>query len=130
MRQMERTVLELLLAAQLDRKAKLDAGRVDTVFKVGDQVLLRTKELLDVVDIGKLKPRWDGSFTVTATPSPNAYTLALPSRMQCSPTVNVDRLMLFHARVGASPPPGPVDDPAQEGEHEVEMLLNRKTSST
>jgi hypothetical protein len=32
---------------QAGRKAKLDAGRVDTVFAVGDQVLLRTKELLD-----------------------------------------------------------------------------------
>ena len=128
MRQMERTVRELLLAAQLDRKAKLDAGRVDTVFKIGDQVLLRTKELLDAADIGKLKPRWDGPFTVMAVPSPNAYTLALPPRMKCSPTVNVDRLKPFHTRVGASPPPGPVDDPGQEGEHEVEMLLNRKTS--
>lgn len=49
--------------------------------------------------------------------------------MKCSPTVNVDRLKPFHTRVGASPPPGPVDDPGQEGEHEVEMLLNRKTSS-
>ncbi len=45
-------------AAQRDseRKAKLDAGRVDTarMFKLGDQVLLRTQELLDVADISKL----------------------------------------------------------------------------
>ncbi len=38
----------------VERRAKLDAGRVDTVFKVGDLVLLRTKELLDM---GKLLPR-------------------------------------------------------------------------
>ena len=36
-------------------KAKLDAGRVDTVFHVGDRVLLRTRELLDAADIGKLR---------------------------------------------------------------------------
>jgi hypothetical protein len=51
------TMRELLAAAQQERKAKLDAGRVDTVFNVGDRVLLRTKELLDAADIGKLRPR-------------------------------------------------------------------------
>ena len=48
---------EPLAAAQADRKAKLDAGRVDTVFEVGGRVLLRTKELLDTADIGKLRLR-------------------------------------------------------------------------
>ncbi len=47
MRELELSVRELLAAAQLERKAKLDTGQVDTVFKVGDQVLLLTKELLD-----------------------------------------------------------------------------------
>ena len=126
MRAMEVTVRELLAAAQAERKAKLDAGRVDTVFKVGDLVLLRTKELLDAADIGKLRPRWDGPFPVTACPSPNAYTLALPRRMRCSPTVNVDRLKPFVERAGAVPAPGPVSDAGQEGEHEVELLLNRR----
>ncbi len=48
-----------MAAAQQERKAKLDAGRVDTVFKVWDQVLLLTKKLLDAADIGKLLPLWD-----------------------------------------------------------------------
>ncbi len=63
-----------MLATQAERKARLDAGRVDTVLKVGDRVLLRTKELLDAADIGKLRPRWGGPFTVMTCPSPNAYT--------------------------------------------------------
>jgi hypothetical protein len=58
MRELELTVRELLSAAQQERKsaaqqerkAKLDAGRVATVFQVGDKVLLRTKELLDAAD--------------------------------------------------------------------------------
>ncbi len=115
MRTMELTVLELLAAVQQACKVKLDAGRVNTVFKVGDRVLLRTKELLDAADIGKLLPRWDGPFTVTGCPSPNAYTLALPRRMLCCPTVNVDRLKPFHARIDSPPAPGPVSDPEQEG---------------
>ena len=123
---MEVTVRELLAASQAEQKVKLDAGRVDTVFKVGDRVLLRTKELLDAADIGKLRPRWDGPFSVTACPGPNAYTLSLPSRMLCSPTVNVDRLKPFFERAGEAPAPGPVSDAGQEGEHEVELLLNRR----
>ena len=97
------------------------------MFRVGDRVLLRTKELLDAADIGKLRPRWDGPFTVLACPSPNAYTLALPRRMRCSPTVNVDRLKPSFERAGSPPAPGPVSDAGQEGEHEVELLLNRRT---
>ncbi len=78
MRKMERTVRELLAAAQQERIAKLDAGRVDTVLKGGDRVQLRTEERLDAED--------KGPFAVTACPSPNTYTLALPRKM-----VNVDR---------------------------------------
>ncbi len=104
-----------MAAAQQERKAKLDAGRVDTVFKVGDRVLLRTKELLNAADIGKLMPRWDGPFTVTACSSPNAYTLALPPRMQCSRTVNVDRLKPFHERFDAPPAPGQVSESVRPG---------------
>jgi hypothetical protein len=49
MRTMELTVRELLAAAQQERKAKLDAGRVDTVLKAGGRVLLRTKVLLSTL---------------------------------------------------------------------------------
>ncbi len=55
MRALELMVRELLAAAQRERKVKLDAGRVDMVFKVGDQVLLRTKDLLDAAYIDKLR---------------------------------------------------------------------------
>ncbi len=46
--------------------------------------------------------------------------------MQCIRTVNVDQLKPFHEPVDAPPAPGLVSDPGQEGEHEVELLLNRR----
>ena len=51
------TVRQLLAAAQAERMAKLDAGLVAKVFEAGDRVQLRTKELLNSVDIGKLRTR-------------------------------------------------------------------------
>ena len=47
----------LLHAAEQERKAVLDRGRMDTTFQVGDQVMLQTKELLDAAEVGKLQPR-------------------------------------------------------------------------
>ena len=79
-RAIEAMVRELLAAAQAERKAKLDTDRVDTVFKVGDGMLLLTKELLDAADIGQLRPRWDGLFTVIACPSPTPTPLPCHAR--------------------------------------------------
>ncbi len=45
--------------------------------------------------------------------------------MQCSPTVNVDRLKPFFERDGVDPTPRSVSDVGQEGEHVVELLRNR-----
>jgi hypothetical protein len=67
-----------------------------------------------------------------ACPNPNAYTIALPRRMMCSPTVNVDRLKPYYEPVAAAPPAaGPASDAGQEGEHwhEVDLLLNRRTTA-
>ena len=80
--------------------------------------MLRTAELLDAADIGKLRPRWEGPFRVTALAGPTGPT----------PTVNVDRLKPYFARKDQPAPPGPrVSDPGQEGEYEVELILNRRT---
>ena len=127
MRALEEEVRALLHAAQQERKAAMDTGRVDTTFQVGDQVMLRTHELFDAAEVGKLRPRWEGPFPVEALAGPNTYTLTLPRRFKCSPTVNVDRLKPFHPRADRPDPPGPVSDPGREGEHVVEQLLNRKT---
>ncbi len=73
MKALEQEVLGLLHAAQQECKAALDPGRVDTTFRVGDQVILRTKELLDAAEVGKLRPLWEGPFPVAALAGPNTY---------------------------------------------------------
>ena len=60
MKALEQEVRAQLHAAQHARKAALDRGQVDTTFQVSDQVMLRTKELLEAAEVGKLRPRWEG----------------------------------------------------------------------
>ena len=90
-------------------------------------MLLRTKELLDAAEIGKLRPRWDGPLTATACPSPIAYTLASQRKMRCSPTVNVDRPSPFSSARTSHPLPARslTRGRPPAGEHEVDLLFNR-----
>lgn len=54
---------------------------------------LRTAELADLADVGKLRDRFYGPLRVAAVgPAPNTYTLALPPTLRFDPVVNVDRL--------------------------------------
>ena len=75
---LEQEVLALLHAAQQERKAALDRGRVDTTLEVGDRVLLRIKELLNATKVGKSCPRWEGPFTVEAVAVPAGPTRTGP----------------------------------------------------
>ena len=53
--------------------ARGSAGRPEgkSLCGAGDRALLRTKELLGAADIGKLRPRWNGSLLC----SPECVTL-------------------------------------------------------
>ena len=83
MQALEQEVRALLHAAQQERKAAMDKGRVDPVFRVGDEVMLRTAELLHAADIGKLRPRWEGPFRVTSLAAgPQHLQAGAPSAVQ------------------------------------------------
>ena len=61
-------------------------------------------------------------------PIPLPYSAECAAARGC-PTVNVDRLKPFFAeRAGGLPAPGPVSNVGMEDEHEVELLLNRRTT--
>ena len=122
---LEEEVRRLLHAAQAERKAKLDPGRVDVKFAPGDLVLVRSKELLDAADIGKLRDRWEGPFKVIKEAAPNAYLLKVAKRFRFDPTVNVDRLRPYVVRAGAPAQPGPIPGAAHDV-YEAEAVLNHK----
>ena len=66
-------VRALLHAAQQEREAAVDQGRVETPFQVGEQVMVRTKELLDAAEVGKLRQGWEPEGMV-AVAGHNTYT--------------------------------------------------------
>ncbi len=80
---------EVLTLRSRNARRSMDRGCVDTRVQVGGQVMLRTKDLLDAAEIGKLRPRWEGPFPLLK--GPDTYTLALPKRFQCSPNVDMLR---------------------------------------
>ena len=107
MRAIEASVRVLLAAAQADRKEKLCL--VDTVFQVGDRVLLRTKELLDAADIGKL--RLGGTVPSRCsparapTPAPSRCHVACAAARPSAPTASNPSLSVSGPRRPRGPSP-------------------------
>ena len=84
MKALEQEVRALLYAAQQERKAALDRGRVDTTFQV-DQAMLRAKELLDAAEVGRLRPRWEAPFPAAAVAGPGRPAQALLPSVRPAP---------------------------------------------
>ena len=122
MRQITEQVRALMLAQQQERKELHDPHRRAVTFQTGDRVLLATRQLTELAQVGKLRHRWAGPFEVMDSPAPNTYALRLPRSMRISPVINVDRLKLYRDRGDLA---GPVVDAA--GEAEVEIIVRRRT---
>ena len=98
---------------------------MDVKFAPGDLVLVRSKELLDAADIGKLRDRWKGPFKVIKEAAPNAYLLKVAKRFRFDPTVNVDCLRPYVVQTGALAQQGPIQGAAHDV-YEAEAVLNHK----
>ena len=94
---------------------------LDTTLQVGEQVMLRTMELLDAAGVGKLRPGGREPLRWRRSPAP------LPRRFKCSPTVNVDRLKPHNSLAARRNPPDQRPAPGLAGSQVVEQLLNRTT---
>jgi hypothetical protein len=112
-----------LQAAQQRQKAYADEHRRDVAFKVGDQVLLSTKNLtLKMVGSSKLMPKYVGPFTISRKVNKVAYELDLPPCMKIHNVFHVSLLNAYRSDGSVHPPPPPtlVDG---ELEYEVERIL-------
>ena len=78
-------------------------------FKVGDKVLLSTKNLPAhaITNLGsnKLLPRYIGPFKIIEQINPSSYRLGLPRRMRTHPTFYVGRLKPYHEASKDQNPP-------------------------
>ena len=112
-----------LHAAQQRQKAYADIRRRDVEFKVGDQVLLSTRNLtMKMVGSAKLMPKNHGPFTISRKINQVAYELDLPPCMKIHNVFHVSLLNAYRSDGSVHPPPPPtlVDG---ELEYEVERIL-------
>ncbi len=103
---------------------RANKGRTDITFKLGEKVLLSTKNLRVQADeiANKFLPKYIGPFTITKVISDVAYQLDLPETMKCHPVFHIDRLQPYNdsndtefpGRMQANRPLPPVEAPAPE----------------
>jgi len=99
-------------------------------FKVGDLVLLSTKELkwhMKGRRSEKLTEQFVGPYKVKNTILENAVELELPSTVHIHPVVNVSKLQMYKLQVEGQKAmiPAPVIVKEEE-EYEVEKILNKR----
>jgi hypothetical protein len=109
-----------------------NSNRREVLFKVGEKVLLSTKNLKDPKQsekANKLKNPYCGPFEIIQEISPVVYKLKLPKTMRIHPVFHVSQFKKYNTPdadrlVQDSPPPPRVID--IQGEYEIEKILQRK----
>jgi len=100
--------------------------------KVGDNVLVSTKQLLPDVDANrphkKFSPLFVGPFRIKSIRTPNAITLDLPPTIRAHPTFNIKFLKPYHTPSDlhtTTTSPAPIVVSGQE-EYEIDRILDHK----
>ena len=102
-------------------KSYADAKRQDTIFEVGEKVLLSTVNLNKHNQRRKLYPKFVGPFPILAKVNDVAYKLDLPVTM---PIHNVFHVSLLKTYIPGKIPPPPMPITVEgELEYEVERIL-------
>lgn len=123
---------ERLEAARQRAKRYADPKRKAVLYKVGDLVLLSTKNIqMKTPGVNKLLPKYLGPFPVTEVINAAAYRLQLPDCMRCHNVFHASLLQKYRANGSIQPPPLPLDfDDGEGGEwFEIETILDMRTVS-
>jgi len=131
MKEIQEEAQAVLRKAQEEMKKQADRHRGEVEkYKVGDMVLLSTKDLKWQM-VGrrtdKLTERFVGPYRVKGIVSSNAIELDLPSSIRIHPVVNVSRIRKYRDQVRGQKvtPPPPVEIQG-EMEYEVEKILSKR----
>ena len=114
---------------KMKKQADWHRGEVEE-YKVGDMVLLSTKDLKWQM-IGrrtnKLTERFIGPYRVKRIISSDAIELDLPSSVRIHPVVNVSRIRRYRDQVkGQKVTPPPPVEIQEKMEYEVEKILSKR----
>jgi len=121
----------VLKKSQKEIKKYADKNRKEVVeYKVGDRVLLSTKNLtwqMRNSKIKKLIEKFVGPSKIKKIISENTVELELPASMKIHSVVNVSRIALYQEQVERQKKiPPPLVEIEGEKEYEVKKILNRR----
>jgi hypothetical protein len=122
-----RTLEGTLVKAVEAQKRYYDRKHEPMMFRIGDMVMLRAKNIRTIRPNRKLDHRQLGPFKIIDAWGKQAYKLSLPPQYKdIHPVFHVSLLEPYHARDGQPTPPGPV---LLEGEEAwlVESILAART---
>jgi len=114
---------------KMKKQADWHRGEVEE-YKVGDMVLLSTKDLkwqMISRRTNKLTERFIGPYRVKRIISSDAIELDLPSSVRIHPVVNVSRIRRYRDQVkGQKVTPPPPVEIQEKMEYEVEKILSKR----
>jgi hypothetical protein len=126
-------------AAQARQARYADTSRRDAIIRVGDRVLLSTKNIQllgDAHRTRKLSARFIGPYTVVRKVGANAYELELPAALRIHRVINVSNLKpyvdpssIVHRPAAHPRPPPEAGDAFGQVEYAVERVLDHRSMS-
>ena len=131
MKEMHEEAKAVLTKLQKEIKKYVDRNRKEAVeYKVGDKVLLSTKDLMWQMrnrETKKLTKKFVKLYKIKKIISENTVELELPVSMKICPVVNVSKILLYQKQVEEQKkiPPSLIEI-NREKEYEVEKILNRR----